>query len=276
MEQIIARLFEQLKSTSNLIEAETFIYGEFTHFMSEMAGDILTSLDKELEMEKRLEGWKRVRSDSRTLTFLFGPVEFTHTLMRTPEGDTVYPIHEFLGLRPRQKYTPAVELKVAETASKQTYRETAKTVAGWTPVEMSHTAVGTIVKRVGKAQADWDRERVREMEEAAFLPEGKKVDFLFAEADGVHVKGTREKNSHEVHHAVLYEGWKKNGKRVSLHSPMAILTTQSSPAFWNEVQVLTASVYSLENTRVVTNSDGGMGIREKNSRPLFPSPFSLL
>ena len=269
MSVIISRIMKLLNESSELISVEEAIYRELLRFNAEIMGKILTTLDKSAVMEKSLSGWKRVRADQRTLTFLFGSVEFTHTLMETPEGSSVYPVHELLGLRPHQQYTPAVELKVAELATKQTYRAAASTLAEWTPVSVSPTTVGTILKRVGNAQAESDEAQVKEMEEAASLPEGKQVAFLFAEADGVHIHGTEKKRSHEIHHAILYEGWKKNGKRVSLEEPTAILTTRSSSDFWKEVQVLSASKYSIEKTQVVTNSDGGPGYTSEKFKTAF-------
>ena len=56
---------------------------------------------------------------------------------------------------------------------------------------------------------------IAELEESAELARGKEVGFLYAEADGVFVRENRKKKSHEVSHAILYEGWDKNGKRVS-------------------------------------------------------------
>lgn len=62
---------------------------------------------------------------------------------------------------------------------------------------------------MGKAQGEADAEMVRELEESAELPKGGEVDFLYAEADGVYgvfIRGTEEKKSYEVSHAILYEG----------------------------------------------------------------------
>ena len=115
MSLIISRIMKHLKESSDLMTAEELIYHEFLHFMAETMGKVLTSIDRTLVLQKRMLGWKRVRADQRYLTFLFGSVAFTHTLMKTPEGVSVYPIHDFLGLHPYQKYTPAVELKVAES-----------------------------------------------------------------------------------------------------------------------------------------------------------------
>src|SRR5699024_5465367 len=85
------------------------------------------------------------------------------------------------------------------------------------------------------------------------------VNFLYAEADGVFVRGTNKKKHHEVYHGITYEGWAKNGERVSLVNPRVMLTTQGVNDFWTEVQASTTFKYSLENTQIITNSDGGPG-----------------
>lgn len=107
------------------------------------------------------------------------------------------------------------------------------------------------------------------LDEAEELPEGKKVDFYFAEADGVFVHKTERKKSIEVHHAIMYEGWEVNGKRVSLENPMYVLTTKSISKFWDEVQAKAASQYSLEEAHVITNSDGGKGYGSERFQEAF-------
>ncbi len=73
----------------------------------------------------------------------------------------------------------------------------------------------------------------------------------------------------EVHHAVMYEGWEKNGKRVALKQPTVIMTTQTTDAFWDETQAMAASRYTLENAQVVTNSDGGQGYTAEKFQTAF-------
>lgn len=168
-----------------------------------------------------------------------------------------------------QRYSALVEVQVAELVSDATYRDTAKFVEAWTPVEISHQTVKTILERVGNIQGEYDHALVEDMEEAAYLPEGKKVDFFYAEADGVYVRSTEKNKNIEIHHAITYEGWEKNGKRVSLKSPHTILTTKSIDKFWGEVQTLTANEYALENTKIITNSDGGNGYTAEKFQTAF-------
>src|SRR5699024_2246133 len=89
------------------------------------------------------------------------------------------------------------------------------------------------------------------------------------EADGVFVRGTKKRKHHEVYRGITYEGWSKNGKRVSLINPQVMLTTQGVNEFWKEVQASSTSKYSLAGTQVVTNSDGGSGYAAETCEAAF-------
>ncbi len=234
-----------------------------------MVGDVFTSMNRVIVKQKQSEGWTVERSDEREIQFTFGPVRFTHTLMYDLEGNARYPFDEWIGFKAYDRRSPFVDVKVAEMAAEITYREVARIPNEWTAVSISHTTVGNIVKKVGKAQKEADEELVKELEESAELPKGKEVDFLYAEADGVFVHGKEKKKSHEVSHAIIYEDWEKNGNRVSLVSPKVIMTTQPTDQFWKEVQALTVHEYSLEKTQVVTNSDGGAGYTAERFQEAF-------
>lgn len=269
MDKIISNLYEIIKDTDSLIETEEHIQVYMYEVFASLLGEVFTHINEVLKTKKQQEGWKVKRSDWKTIQFIFGSVSFYRTLMVDENGENHYPLDEWLGICKYQRYSPLVEVKVAELASESTYRETARTLKEWTAVNVSHQTVGTIVKRVGEAQALQDEEMVKELEEAAELPEGKKVDFYYAEADGIFVRGTKKKQGMEVRHAVMYEGWEKNGKRVALKEPKVIMTTDSTPDFWKEVQAFAANHYSLEQAQVVTNSDGGKGYTPEKFQEAF-------
>lgn len=271
MNTIVSKLYTLIHQTGNLIEfeesARLLMYEEF----ASMLGDVFTNMNHAIVQEKQAEGWTVERNDKRDIQFTFGCVRFTHTLMYDHEGHPRYPFDEWAGLQKYQRRSPFVEVKVAEMASEVTYREVARVLEEWTAVQISHTTVGTIVRKVGEAQAKADEDMVIELEESAELPQGKEVAFLYAEADGVFVRGIEKKKSHEVSHAIIYEGWHTNGKRVSLHHSKVMMTTKPTEAFWGEVQAFTAHHYSLENTQVVTNSDGGAGYTADKFQEAFSS-----
>lgn len=269
MGTIISKLYELIHQTGNLIELEESVRLLMYEVFASQMGEAFTRLNDVIVKEKQAIGWIVERNDSREVQFTFGSVGFTHTLMHDEQGNPHYPFDEWIELEKYHRRSPLVEVKIAEMASESTYREVARTLKEWTAVNISHTTVGTIVKQVGETQAKADEEMVFELEEAATLPVGEEVDFLYAEADGVFVRGTEKKKSHEVRHAVLYEGWDKNGKRVSLRNPKVIMTTQPTADFWKEVQAFTANQYSLEKTQVVTNSDGGAGYTAEKFQEAF-------
>src|SRR5690625_3630646 len=105
----------------------------------------------------------------------------------------------------------------------------------------------------------------------------EKIDFLYTEADGVFVRDLKRKKHIEVSHAIMYEGWDKNGKRVLLRKPKVIMTTKSIDDFWQEVQTKAAHEYSLKKTQVVSNSDGESSYSAERFQEAFAqSGFSLV
>lgn len=269
MEKIISKLYTLIKETDNLIDWEEQVRLFMYEVFSSVAGEVFTQLNKAIKTEKQKQGWTVQRDDSKTVQFTFGAVRFDHTLMKDEKGNPHYPFDEWIGLRKSQRYSPLVEVKTAELASESTYRAAARTLKEWTPVTMSHGTVGDVIKRVGEAQGQADKDMVVELEEAASLPEGKEVDYFYVEADGVFVRSTKKKKSHEVRHAIMHEGWTENGKRVSLKNQRVIMTTKPTEDFWKEVQADAAYHYSLENTQVVTNSDGGQGYTAEKFQEAF-------
>jgi Uncharacterised protein family (UPF0236). len=92
----------------------------------------------------------------------------------------------------RQRYSALVEVQMTELVGDATYRDTADFINTWTPVEMSHQTVKTILEKVGKIQGEYDQSLVEDLEESACLPDGKQLDFFYAEADGVFVRSTEK------------------------------------------------------------------------------------
>ena len=270
MENIISRIYELLKETNNLIEFEEQIKLLMYNTFADLVGEVFNQLNEVIKEQKQAENWKVERNDQKGIQFVFGDVRFRRTLMYDDKGNPRYPLDEWLGLRKHQRYSPLVEVKVAEMASKSDYRETERVLKEWTAVDLSHNTVGNIVKRVGKAQAKFDEAMVQDLEVSAELPKGnKEVNYLYTEADGVFVRSLKKKKHIEVSHAIMYEGWDKNGKRVSLRNPTVLMTTKGTDDFWKEVQTIAAHEYSLEQAQVVSNSDGGPGYSAEKFKQAF-------
>src|SRR5699024_5025563 len=142
------------KETHSLIEFEEQVQLLMHDTFSTIVGEAFTELNKVMKQEKQAEGWTVERNDSRSFQSLFGDICFTHTLMYDENKKHRYPFSEWIGLRPNQKQSPLVEVKVAELASNNNYRESARILEEWSAVKISHTSVGNILKRVGMAQAE--------------------------------------------------------------------------------------------------------------------------
>lgn len=269
MDIIIAKIYKLLKETENLIEFEECIQQLMYETFAALVGNVFSQMNQAVKEQKQAEGWKVSRNDEKSIICTFGEVRFRRTLMHDEKGRPRYPLDESLGFRKYQRHSPLVEVKVAEMASKSDYRETARILKEWTAVNLSHTTVGTILRRVGQAQALADEEMVMELAESDTLPEAKPVDFLYAEADGVYVRSTRKRKHIEVSHAMMYEGWEANGKRVALKDRKVLMTTKEMDSFWAEVQAFAANEYSLEHTQIVTNSDGGAGYAVERFKEAF-------
>ncbi|MFA8439222.1 UPF0236 family transposase-like protein, partial [Pueribacillus sp. YX66] len=148
MERIITRIYELLKETTNLIEFEEqlqlLMYDTFT----DLVGEVFTKINQVIKEQKQEENWKVGRNDEKGIQFIFGNVRYKRTLMYDDKCNPRYPLDEWLGLRKRQRQSPLVEVKVAELASKSDYRQSARILKEWMAVDISHTTVGSIVRRV--------------------------------------------------------------------------------------------------------------------------------
>lgn len=193
MNTIISKLYRLIHQTDNLIEYEERVRIYMYEVFATLMGDVFTNMNRAIVKQKQGEGWTVERNGERKIQFTFGVVEFTHTLMHDLKGGAHYPFDEWVGFKKYNRRSPFVEVKVAEMAAESTYRETARVLREWTAVDISHTSVGEIVKKVGEAQAKADEEVVIELEESAELPQGKEIDFLYAEADGVFVRGLKRR-----------------------------------------------------------------------------------
>src|SRR5690625_1399314 len=184
MDLIITKIYELLKETDYLIEFEEQVEILMHQTFANLVGDVFTQVNHVIKESKQLDNWKVECSDPRRVQFIFGEVQVNHTLMHDENGSPRYPLDEWLGIRKRQRYSPLVEYKAAELASESDYRESARIINDWTAVQIRHTTIGNIVRKVGNAQSEADSEMVNELELASQLPEAKKVDILYAEADG--------------------------------------------------------------------------------------------
>lgn len=153
MDTIISKLYKLIHQTDNLIDFEESVRNLMYEVFASKLGEVFSTMNTVIVKKKQAEGWTVERNDQREIQFTFGVVRFTHTLMYDLEGKARYPFDEWAGFKKYQRRSPFVEVKVAEMAAESTFRETALILKEWTAVDISHTTVGTIVRKVGEAQA---------------------------------------------------------------------------------------------------------------------------
>ncbi|WP_177186231.1 UPF0236 family transposase-like protein, partial [Pisciglobus halotolerans] len=141
MDKIITKLYEIIKESSDLIRTEELIQLYMYDLFAELVGDIFSHINQVIKEQKQSDGWKVKREDWKTVQFVFGPVRYRRTLMVDQENQNHYPLDEWLGIRNYQRHSPLVEVKVAELASKCTYRDTAELLKEWTAITISHQTV---------------------------------------------------------------------------------------------------------------------------------------
>ncbi|MBY6273108.1 MAG: ISLre2 family transposase, partial [Bacillaceae bacterium] len=77
MDKIISKIYEILKDSANLMEAEENLSQLMHRFFADALGKVLSQLNETIKKQKQGEGWKVERNDQRSIQFLFGTVTFT-------------------------------------------------------------------------------------------------------------------------------------------------------------------------------------------------------
>jgi len=184
--------------------------------------------------------------------------------MKDEKGNPHYPFDEWIGLRKSQRYSPLVEVKTAELVSESTYRAASRTLKEWTPVTMSHGTVGDVIKRVREAQAQADKDMSLNWRKPhPFRREKKLTIFMRKQMAFFSVQPKKRKAMRYAMRLCMKDGLKMAS---GCHSKISV---SSAEDFWKEVQADAAHHYSLENTQVVTNSDGGQGYTAEKFQEAF-------
>lgn len=161
MNNIVAEIVELLKDGTDTIERETNLHRYIGKVICGFIAEALALLDDGLWLEYKKEGAGSERKDCRTAD---------HSLWRGrtaaalgSSAQTAGPgvsLDEAMGFGKRERFSPYLQYIIAGIATKCTYRDTAAAVGALTNVTISHTQVGTILKRVGQAYTQWEDARL--------------------------------------------------------------------------------------------------------------------
>jgi hypothetical protein len=164
----------------------------------------LQTLERRLH-DQRPGGWQVKGWRERTLVTRFGDVRVRRRLYQDAQGSDHFLLDEYLGWEKAQVATPSLQEHMVTLASRLPFREVTRTVAGLTAGVLAPATVHRLLGRVAhKALAAEQRAWQGCLAHGEELPtEGRPIDTLYVEADGVWVHLQREGSRwYEVRSAV--------------------------------------------------------------------------
>lgn len=258
MNMIVAEITEILKASRNVVDVSEQLHAYWAQYQCRMMALALENLDDYLWQEYQKDGARSLRKDRRTLVTLAGETTFRRRLVRLSDGETLYPLDVAMGFKKYERMSPYLQYLVACIAAKCTYRTTADVVNSLSKASISHTQVGTIVKRIGEAYSTKeDADYAKEVTPDAYLKQPKE---LRTEGDAIVIKG-RDGKHLEIHRFQTAEGVEKQGKRrvlTGVHRTAAIKHDEAKQKMKGHLE----HHYDLSRTTVLSNSDGGSGYGE--------------
>lgn len=254
MNAIITEIVKIIKDSEDNISREEKLKKYLEEINCQLVGEALEEVDKELAAEYGKDGWKVERRDERAVQTSYGFVRIKRRLMKKGKEETIYPLDKELGIRAYQRYSAYFEYIVAQLGSKSVYRVTADAINLLTPITISHSQVGRIIKKIGNRYGEW--EEVKEnKDETCNSP--KCADALYIEGDALVIKGQNKKKM-ELHRFQVAEGAVQIGKRRILEGAHYVAGFNYDEVKEGMTNYL-LNHYDLTNTVVITNSDGGIG-----------------
>lgn len=218
----------------------------------------LRDYDEQIAPTMRQHGYKRVDSSERTVLFTFGEITFSRNRWRN-EKETRYPVDEWLGLKPYMRYSPELIFRLAQLASKLSYREVCRTVKETYRLDITKDAVLKAVQRAGSFFSERDRYRLLVEEEPVKI----QADKIYLEGDGVMVKTTSggdERHNTDLAHFLIHTGTKKVSKgRYTLQNKHEIIHTNYKKAREELLDYLYTHFEVSDTTMLISNSDNGSG-----------------
>jgi hypothetical protein len=235
---------------------------------SEIAVNLATLVFKFLDDElckSKEASLRAVGSREKKIVTKFGEFKIERRLYREASGRHRFLLDEALGLE--GTLSASLEKVSATLASRIPFREAADIISDLLPkgVSISHGKLHSLVKKVGEARAKQEeRERISLFEEGVLPPsEGREVDRLFIEADGVGISLQKEEEKRtEVKLAVSYEGWEPRGKEFSLSQKTVHAGVEDGESFWQTFSTNLSQKYDLLSVQnFVTGGDGASWVK---------------
>ena len=212
---------------------------------------------KDLIIEHKRSAWYK--------TWL-GEVRVSRRQYRDHDGNYRYLLDELLGMGKYSHITTKVQETALDLAGNMTFRRSAEILSKTTGIDLSHQSIHRLLKRVADKYLETADKETSWFQETGELPQvdGKKIDRLMIEADGVMLSLQREKaRKTEVKLGISYEGWNKIGKdRYSTLNKTVFADIADSDKFWAGITLKLHKRYDLSSImQTVVGGDGAGWIK---------------
>lgn len=259
-----------LQKVGNFKELELLVFKFISIITRRVLSEVLELTDEVL-MEKRDKKRLEHKDErSRTIYTIFGPLEINRRYYYDKkEGEYRFLLDEHFNLPPKDRKSPAIKELSVLMLKDESYRKSAEKICEKAEISLSHTSIWKWIQQLGLKL----RKEIETKKENLFkwgtLPEGedkkRKVDYLFAEADGTYINLQNEdKKSGEIKLGITYEGWKKRhpmSEENELVNKKYYGGEFDSTEFWKEVETKIYENYEAgTEIKTILNGDGASWI----------------
>ncbi|MGY3725439.1 Uncharacterised protein family (UPF0236) [Granulicatella balaenopterae] len=212
-------------------------------------------LSNHLHIQLIGQGWKYVKTATRTVLFTFGEVTISRKCY-LKNGIYIYPLDEELGLEKYTRFSKELLYEVAQLATKMSYRQVVDTFKILKNITITKDTVLKAVKLAGEL---YKKKKDYEYYMESNNINKKEPKILFLEGDGVRVK-TNNNNSTDFSHFIIHEGFNfEYSNRKKLKNKHEIISHNNRKAREDILLYLENNYKLTKNTIIVSNSDMGIG-----------------
>ena len=252
-------------------ELEQKIFNYACELAREITQQMLERYDEELMKERDTKQYRNKGGRTTSIKTVYGEVSYSRNVYetRTEEGKRayVYLLDEALSMDKIGLISTNLAEKIAETVTEAPYRATAEMISHTCGQTVSHGGVWHLVQQLGERISEEEKVMVSEMN--ADKTKGTEViPVLFEEMDGVWLrmqgKDHKRMKKQEMKVAVIYEGWKKDGKKNNRLSGKQVLAgMEHSHEFHEKREAQIHRKYRADEIQQrILNGDGGSWIKD--------------
>lgn len=252
-------------------ELEKKIYNYICELGRELTQIMLEKYDKELSEERDKKLYRSKGTRPTTIKTVYGEVTYSRNVYQTRLEDGtkayVYLLDQAMKMDKIGLISTNLAEKIAMTVTESPYRVSADIISSTCGQTISHGGVWNLVQQLGDRIAEEEKITVKEME--ADQSKGKEIiPILFEEMDGVWLrmqgKDHKRMKKQEMKVSVMYEGWKKDGKKDSrLVNKTVLAGMEKSEEFHQKREAQIRNKYNADEINLrILNGDGGSWIKD--------------